>query len=60
VQTTWGSRAGADADDKDRMIKQKRPQYEVYDEKLDEKLPLHEAMKDFTYYDTKRSPAIAA
>ena len=60
-QTTWGSRAGADADDKDRMIKQKRPQFpEYYDEKLSEKLPFHEAMKTSHIYDTKRSPAVAA
>ncbi|ETN46808.1 uncharacterized protein HMPREF1541_00997 [Cyphellophora europaea CBS 101466] len=62
-ETTWGSRAGADADDKDRMIKQPqlqpRSQYEYFDEKIDEKLPLHEAMNN-TYYDTKRTPALAA
>ena len=45
------------------MIKQPqlqpRSQYEYFDEKIDEKLPLHEAMNN-TYYDTKRTPALAA
>lgn len=42
------------------MIKQTRPQYEYYDEKLDEKLPLHEAIHSNILYDTKRTPAVAA
>ena len=42
------------------MIKQIRPQYECYDEKLDEKLPLHEAINTYMLYDTKRTPAVAA
>lgn len=60
VQTTWGSRDGADADDKDRMIKQIRPQYEYYDEKLDEKLPLHEPIHDSGLYDIRPTTATAA
>lgn len=65
LQTTWGSRTGADADDKDRMIKQKqrRAQYEYYfdDEKLDEKAPLYEDTNNTTpTYDTRRNPATAA
>lgn len=66
VQTTWGSRAGADADDSDRMIRQQviqrqqQRQYEYYDEKRDEKLPLNEAFHDDVSYDLRHKPAVAA
>lgn len=57
LQTTWGSRTGADADNNDRMIKQPRPQYEYfYDEKTDEKIPLYDDMKA---YETRISATAA-
>ena len=60
-QTTWGSRAGADADDNDRMIRQKKRQdYFDANEKYDEKLPLHDAMTNHRPYDLKRSQALPA
>jgi hypothetical protein len=60
-QTTWGSRAGADADDKDRMIRQKKPRdYFDVNEKYDEKMPLHDAMNNHRTHDLKRSQALPA
>jgi hypothetical protein len=60
-QTTWGSREGADADDKDRMIRQKkREDYFEANEKFHEKLPLHDAMRDHRPYDLKRNQALPA
>ena len=60
-QTTWGSRAGADADDKDRMIRQrKRQDYFQDNEKYDEKIPLQDAMTNHRPYDLKRSQALPA
>ena len=59
-QTTWGSRANADASDSGRMIPQKRIQsYHFSDEKLHEKLlPDDETM---TYhYDQKHFQAPTA
>ena len=61
VQTTWGSRAGADADDKDRMIRQKKPRdYFEVNEKYNEKMPLHDAMNTHRPYDLNRSQALPA
>ncbi len=60
-QTTWGSRAGADADDNDRMIRQKKHQdYFDANEKYDEKIPLHDTMNSHRPYDLKRSQALPA
>lgn len=61
-QTTWGSRAGADADDSDRMIKQTKTNelFDFRDEKFSEKLPLQSDMKAYTAYDLKRSQALPA
>jgi hypothetical protein len=59
-QTTWGSRAGADADNKDRMIRGNRtpfrPEYQYFYEDNDEKIPLRE---DMISYETRLS-AVAA
>jgi hypothetical protein len=66
VQTTWGSRAGADADDSDRWVDRKamllaaRPQYEYIDEKLDEKLSLREAFQHGYLDEPKRGPSTHA
>ncbi|KAK5446645.1 hypothetical protein LTS15_009577 [Exophiala xenobiotica] len=59
-ETTWGSRANADASDSTRMIKQKRPQvtfdFALTDEKFHEKLlPSNDETKLYAAYDMKRS-----
>ena len=48
IQTTWGSRAGADASDNERMVRQQKEEYSYRSEKafMGEKLPLtHEFTK---------------
>lgn len=63
LQTTWGSRAGADASDSERMIKQSKSQgqYEMAHEKtFHEKLPLGYDLKSYKAYDLKRNQALAA
>ncbi|KPI42629.1 uncharacterized protein AB675_9516 [Cyphellophora attinorum] len=59
-ETTWGSRAGADADNKDRMIRGNRtpfrPEYQYFYEDNNEKIPLRE---DMISYETRLS-AVAA
>jgi cellulose synthase/poly-beta-1,6-N-acetylglucosamine synthase-like glycosyltransferase len=64
AQTTWGSRAGADADDKDRMIKQTKPldYFAAMEEKsgLSEKTPFHDNMSAYATHDLKRIQAVAA
>jgi len=63
-QTTWGSRAGADASDSGRMIKQSKPlsYFDSVDEKLYGNLPLtdHDDMKIYAVYDLKRTQALTA
>jgi hypothetical protein len=60
-QTTWGSRAGADADDPARMIRQKRPNYFDDNEKtINEKLPLYDDMTNIRPYDLNRHQALPA
>ncbi|KIV97388.1 hypothetical protein PV10_01144 [Exophiala mesophila] len=60
-ETTWGSRANADASDSGRMIKQKKSPgaHMPTNEKLNEKHLLHDDTK-FYAYDLKRSQALPA
>ncbi|RMD42981.1 hypothetical protein DV735_g2105, partial [Chaetothyriales sp. CBS 134920] len=59
-ETTWGSRPGADADNKDRMIKQVRRQdyFKIMDEKT---TPFYEKWNDRAIYENKQThQAVAA
>lgn len=65
-QTTWGSRAGADADDKDRMIPQAQRESIQYDQYYDEQKYsekqglLYDDMNTNSPYEIKRTSALAA
>ncbi|KIV81723.1 hypothetical protein PV11_03886 [Exophiala sideris] len=56
-ETTWGSRANADASDDTRMIKQTKPHttFDLKHEKLHEKLLLNDDMRFYAAYDSKRN-----
>lgn len=62
-QTTWGSRAGADASDSERMKPRREGRVlkhqgdapnEKHDERYHEKYPLYDDMKSFLTYELKR------
>ena len=59
-QTTWGSRANADASDSARMIRQPRAQYiDMVDEKVHEKLLLNDEMRPSNYDQKHYQPPTA-
>lgn len=62
MQTTWGSRANADASDSERMIKRKKTRryFNSLDEKLHGKLLSNDDMKSYAAYDLKCSQSPSA